>query len=301
MEQIIGQSGAGNGALIKDSDTARFGDDVIHASMETPVIVDFWAPWCGPCKQLGPVLEKVVTAAAGAVRLVKINVDENQQLAAQLRVQSIPAVFAFKNGQPVDGFMGALPESQVRSFVERLAGAIGPTPTEEAIEEARMRLEAGDFAGAAGLFGQALKAEPANPEAAAGLAQCYVANGDLDRARQILAMVPPEHQNHTAVLGAQAAVTLAEEAQDIGDVAELQARIAANPRDFEARFDLSKALVARGQREEAVDALLEIVMRNKTWNEEAARKQLIKLFDAFGPTDEVTLSGRRRLSSILFS
>ena len=305
MEEIIGSVGpagpGGNGALFKDGDTASFGEDVIQASMEVPVIVDFWAPWCGPCKQLGPAIEKVVTAAAGAVKLVKINVDENQQLAAQLRVQSIPAVFAFKNGQPVDGFVGALPESQIKAFVERLAGEIGPSSVEEATVHARALLEEGDLATAAGLFGEALKAEPGNPDAAAGLAKCYMANGDLERARQTLSVIPPEHLNHPEVRSVEAALTLAENSGDAGDIQELRAKVDADPTDHQARFELSESLMVAGQRKEAVNELLEIMRRDRNWNEEAARKQLITLFEAFGPTDELTLSGRRQLSSLLFS
>lgn len=305
MEEIIGSVGpagpGGNGALFKDGDTASFGEDVIQASMEVPVIVDFWAPWCGPCKQLGPAIEKVVTAAAGAVKLVKINVDENQQLAAQLRVQSIPAVFAFKNGQPVDGFVGALPESQIKAFVERLAGEIGPSSVEEATVHARALLEEGDLATAAGLFGEALKAEPGNPDAAAGLAKCYMANGNLERARQTLSVIPPEHLNHPEVRSVEAALTLAENSGDAGDIQELRAKVDADPTDHQARFELSESLMVAGQRKEAVNELLEIMRRDRNWNEEAARKQLITLFEAFGPTDELTLSGRRQLSSLLFS
>ena len=305
MEEIIGGEGlvgpGGNGTLVKDGDTASFGDDVIQASMEVPVIVDFWAPWCEPCKQLGPAIEKVVSAAAGVVKLVKINVDENQQLAAQLRVQSIPAVFAFKNGQPVDGFVGGLPESQIKAFVERLAGEIGPSAVEEATAHARALLEEGDLASAAGLFGEALKAEPGNPDAAAGLAKCYMANGDLERARQTLSVVPPEHQNHPEVRSVEAALTLAENSGDTGDIQDLRAKVDADPKDHRARFELSESLMAAWQREEAVNELLEIMRRDRNWNEEAARKQLITLFEAFGPTDELTLSGRRQLSSLLFS
>ena len=304
MEQIIGGEGPpgpGGGAPVKDGDTASFGEDVIQASMAAPVIVDFWAPWCGPCKQLGPVIEKVVRAAAGAVRLVKINVDENQQLAAQLRVQSIPAVFAFKDGRPVDGFVGALPESQIKAFVERLAGEIGPSPVEEAVAQARALLEGGDTAPAARLFGEALKAEPGNPDAAAGLARCHLESDDPERARQTLSVVAPEHRNHAEVRGVEAALKLAENAADTGDVRELRARLDADPADHRARFELSEALIAAGRREEAVNELLELVRRDRNWNDEAARKQLVTLFEAFGPTDELTVGGRRRLSSLLFS
>lgn len=304
MEQIIGGEGPpgpGGGSLVKDGDTASFGEDVIQASTAAPVIVDFWAPWCGPCKQLGPAIEKVVRAAAGAVRLVKINVDENQQLAAQLRVQSIPAVFAFKDGRPVDGFVGALPESQIKAFVERLSGKIGPSPVEEAIAQARALLEGGDTASAARLFGEALKAEPGNPDAAAGLAECHLESGDPERARQTLSVVAPEHRSHAEVRRVDAALKLAENAADTGDVRELRARLDADPADHRTRFELSEALVAAGRREEAVSELLEIVRRDRNWNDEAARKQLITLFEAFGPTDELTVGGRRQLSSLLFS
>ena len=227
--------------------------------------------------------------------------DENQQLAAQLRIQSIPAVFAFKNGQPVDGFVGGLPESQIKAFVERLSGEIGPSPMEEAIAQAQALFEEGDLASAAGVFGEALKAEPGNPEAAAGLARCYLANGDLERARQTLSVVPPEHQNHADVRSADAALTLAENSGETGDIEQLRASVEADPADHRARYDLSQALLAADQREEAVDALLEIVRRDRNWDDEAARKQLVTLFEAFGSTDELTVSGRRQLSSILFS
>ncbi len=307
METLVGQSEpqAPAADLIKDSDMAGFADDVIRASMEVPVLVDFWAPWCGPCKQLGPLLEKVVTAAAGKVKLVKINVDENQAIAQQLRIQSIPAVFAFHNGQPVDGFVGALSESQIKEFIGRLAGgAIGPSPAEEALEAGQAALEAGDFDQAIQAFGVALQADPEDPAALGGLARCMVQTERLAEAREILDKVPAQHADHKDVAGARAALALAEESEAAADPAEivaLRGRLESNPDDHQARFDLSVALNAAEQREEAVDELLEIFRRNRGWNDEAARKQLLKLFEAWGPTDPVTLESRRKLSSLMFS
>ncbi|MAG98135.1 MAG: thioredoxin [Alphaproteobacteria bacterium] len=307
MEQIIGEGtapGADTAGLIKDSDTAGFVADVIEASRQVPVIVDFWAPWCGPCKQLTPALEKVVKAAGGQVKLVKVNVDENPEISAQLRIQSIPTVFGFKDGQPVDGFMGAVPESQVKAFVERLAGAIGPTPAEEALQQAASLFEAGEISAAAGLYGQVLKQEPGDPVAAAGLARCYLDSNDQERAQQTLEMVAPDQAEHADVASVRAALALAQEAEAsgvAGDLGELEARLAANANDHQARYDLALAHLAAGRRQAAVDELMEIVQRDRKWNDEAARQQLLKLFDAFGATDEVTVEGRQRLSSILFS
>jgi putative thioredoxin len=306
MEPIIGQGGgrggaAGAGDLITDTTTRNFGKDVIEASRDVPVLVDFWAPWCGPCKQLTPILENAVRAARGAVKLVKMNIDEEPEVAQQLRIQSIPAVYAFKNGQPVDGFMGAMPESQVKAFIARLAGDTGPSPAEELIEIGREAFEAGDLSRAAQAFAGAAQEEPGNPAAVAGLARCYIAAGDLDRAKQTLALVRPDARNDAEIAAAQAALSLAEKADDLGDIAELQAKVEANPKDHQARFDLALALNARGDREGAVDQLLISIEYDRNWNEQAARKQLVEFFDAYGPKDEITLSGRRRLSSILFS
>ena len=305
METIIGQPGGDAGGvpedLIKDTNTDTFATDVLEASTQTPVIVDFWAPWCGPCKQLTPVLEKVVKGARGAVRLVKINIDDNQQIAQQLRIQSIPAVFAFKNGQPVDGFMGALPESQVRTFVERLTGDLGPSPIDQILEQAGQLFEAGDISQAAQAYAAVLQEDAGNAAAIAGLAKCYIKSGDLERAEQTLALAPPEAQNDPAIQSAQAALTLGEQASSAGDTEPLRQKLAANPKDHDARYELAMALNAAGDREGAVAELLEIIRMDRNWNDEAARKQLLTLFEAFGPTDEVTLSGRRQLSSILFS
>ena len=309
METIIG-AGAGNGGeppigLIKDSDTARFAQDVIEASMTTPVIVDFWAPWCGPCKQLTPALEKTVQAARGAVRMVKVNIDENQDLAAQLRIQSIPAVYAFFKGQPVDGFVGAQSESQVKAFVERLAsqaGAeLGPSPVDQALEQAQAALESGQPAAASALFGQVLQHEPDNDTALAGLIRCHLDAGDAAAARQMFDSLPEDKASAAAFASIKAALELAEQSAETGEIPELEARVAAQPNDHQARFDLAMARHAAGEREAAVEALIEIIGRDRNWNEEAARHQLLKFFEAWGPKDELTQSGRRRLSSLLFS
>ncbi|AWM88748.1 thioredoxin [Microvirga sp. 17 mud 1-3] len=287
--------------LIKDTTTAAFRQDVLSESMQQPVLVDFWAPWCGPCKQLTPVLEKVVREAGGKVKLVKMNIDEHPQIAGQLGVQSIPAVFAFQRGQPVDGFMGALPESQVKAFIERLVGPLGPSAVEEVMAEADRLAAAGDAAGAAELYAGILAQDPGHAPALAALAKLHVELGDLEGARRLLDMVPADKAKDPAIAGARAALDLAEQAGSLGDTAEFERRIAADPLDHQARFDLAIALNARGQRKEAVDQLLEIVRRDRNWNEDGARKQLVQFFEAWGPMDAATLAGRRRLSSILFA
>ena len=294
--------GGAPSAYIKDGGIATFADDVIRASMETPVIVDFWAPWCGPCKQLGPMLERAVNAAKGAVRLVKINIDENPEIAQQLRIQSIPAVYAFRNGQPVDGFMGAIPESQVRAFVQQLTGAAGVTsPVEEMLAMAAQAAEARDIGKAAQIYGQILQEEPGHPKAVAGLAKIYLASGDIERAKQTLGLVRPDGASDEAIRAVQAELKLKEGAAKAADTTPLRAKVDADPNDLQARFDLALALEAKGEREAALDQLLEIVQRNRDWNEQAARKQLVTLFEAMGPTDPRTIAARRRLSSILFS
>ena len=306
MTMMIGEQTAGTGAtageLVKDSDTKRFVADVIEASRKQPVIVDFWAPWCGPCKQLGPALEKVVRQANGKVRMVKINVDENQQLAAQMRVQSIPAVFAFVNGQPVDGFMGALPESQLKQFVDRLGGQGGMAEEiEAAVAEARLMMEQGDLQTAAQIFASVLQADREHAGALAGLARCQIAAGDLENARATLALVPPSKASDPDVLSATAALDLALNPVDLSEAATLRAAIDRNPDDFQARLDLAVLLNGAGERAEATEQLLYVIRKKRDWNEEAARKQLVKFFEAWGPKDDFTLAGRRKLSSLLFS
>ena len=282
---------------------ASFAADVIDASREVPVIVDFWAPWCGPCKQLGPALEKAVAAANGAVKLVKVNVDENQEIARQLRIQSIPTVYAFRNGQPVDGFMGAIPESQVTQFVQTLAGgAGGHDHAAEILEIAEKAFAAGNVGEAAQAYAHVLQDEPGHPKAVAGLARCYLKSGDVERARTTLALVRPDDANDEAVRAVAAELSLRENAaKAAGPTGELEARLAANPNDHQARYDYAMALDAKGDREGSIDALLEIVRRDRKWNEEAARKQLVTLFEAMGPTDPRTIAARRKLSSILFA
>ncbi len=297
-EPLIGQAPAD---VIKDTDAQGFADDVIAASQEVPVIVDFWAPWCGPCKQLTPILEKLVRQAGGAVRLVKVNIDENPAIAQQLRIQSIPAVYAFHEGRPVDGFSGALPESQVKAFVQRLTGDSGPNEIERAIEMAEGAREAGEFDRALEIFGQILRVEPHNTDVLAGVAQCHIAAGDLEEAIRTLETVEPQERNAASIVAAEAALEVARQAGDAGDAGELHRAVEADPDDHQARFDLAQALVGQGDREAGVDHLLEIVKRDRQWNEEAARRQLLTLFDAFGAADPLTVASRRRLSAMLFS
>jgi len=305
-EPLIGGGpggGAAAAAAVKDVTTASFMAEVVDASFDQPVIVDFWAPWCGPCKQLGPILEKVVRGANGAVRMVKLNIDENPEIAQQMRIQSIPAVYAFKDGRPVDGFVGALPESQVKQFVQRLGGGGGgPSPVDEALAMAKEAVQTGDHASAVALYSQILQHEPEHIEALGGLARALVARGELDQAQQALARVPKESANHADIVAARAALELAEQAQKaMGSAGKLRARLEQNSDDHEARLELATALFGSGEREAAVDELLNLYKRDRNWDEGAARKQLVKFFEAMGPTDPLTLSARRRLSSLMFS
>ena len=286
--------------LIKNTSTKDFMRDVVEASREVPVLVDFWAPWCGPCKQLTPVLEKAVRAAKGALRLVKLNIDEHPQIPGQMGVQSIPAVFAFQDGRPVDGFMGAMPESRINAFIARLIGDNAAEDTAD-LDEAEAALAAGDVNRAAQLFGQVVQRDRENAQALAGLVKCYVKTGDLARAEQTLALVPPAKAESAPVASARAALELARKAPSPGETEALRDRLAANPEDAQARFDLALALNAKGDRSGAAEELLTLVAKNRNWNDDAARKQLLQLFDAWGAGDPATISGRQKLSSLLFA
>jgi putative thioredoxin len=297
---ILKEAGASDADLIKNTTTKDFMRDVVEASREVPVLVDFWAPWCGPCRQLTPVLEKAVRDAKGAIRLVKLNIDEHPQIPGQMGVQSIPAVFAFQDGRPVDGFMGALPESRIKAFIARLTGDDAGDVAVD-LEAAEAALAAGDVNSAAQMFGEVLQQDRENAQSLAGLAKCYIKTGDLARAEQTLQLVPPAKAESAPVASARAALELARKAPGAGEADALRAKLAADPGDAQTRFDLALALNAKGDRTGAADELLTLVAKNRSWNDDAARKQLVQLFDAWGPSDPATIAGRQRLSSLLFA
>jgi putative thioredoxin len=295
-----GAPGAGKD-LIKDGTTASFMADVIEASRKMPVIVDFWATWCGPCKQLGPALEKAVLAAKGAVRMVKIDVDRNQDLAAQLRVQSVPTVYAFKDGRPVDAFAGAVSESEIKKFIQKLTAGAGPS-LDDYVAEAKQILADGDIQTAAGIFQQVLGQDPDHAPALAGLLRCLMAAGDLDQTEAMLAQIPPELAKHAEIKAVRTALELARHAGEKGgETADLRRRLANDADDHQARFDLALAYYAANEPEAAVDELLELYRRNRAWNEDAARQQLVKIFEVLGFAHPLAKSGRSRLSTMMFA
>jgi putative thioredoxin len=301
MTMLQSGEATATGTAIKDTTTQTFVKDVIEESKRQPVLVDFWAEWCGPCKQLAPVLEKVVRAAKGKVKLVKMDIDKHPSIPQQLGIQSIPAVFAFVNGQPIDGFLGALPETQVTAFIERVTKDRIGGEEQDLLKVADDTLGKGDAAGAADLYAQVLARDAGNVAALAGLARSYVRAGAIEQAKQTLALVPEAKGNDAAVAAARAALEIAEQAKSVGPIADLERKVAADPLDHQARFDLAVALNSKGRRQEAVDQLIDIVKRDRKWNDDGARKQLVQFFDAWGPTDEATVEGRKRLSSVLFS
>ncbi|WP_457940100.1 thioredoxin [Mesorhizobium sp. 10J20-29] len=295
-------NGAAEAPVIKDVTTASFPADVIQESRKQPVLVDFWAPWCGPCKQLQPALERAVAGARGRVKLVKMNIDDHPAIAGQLGIQSIPAVIAFKDGQPADGFMGAVPESQITEFITKLVGKDdGGSQVAEALAAAAQAREAGDAQTAAGIYEAVLQQAPDNVEAIAGLADLLFEAGETTGAEELLASCPDDQKEAPAIVAVRTKMALAKQAAELGDPGEFERRLAENPKDHQARFDLAMIQNAQGRRQEAADNLLAIVSTDRAWNDDGARAQLIKLFEAWGPTDEVTLSSRRRLSSLLFS
>ena len=292
---------AAGGDMVKDTTTAGFAKDVVEASKSALVLVDFWAPWCGPCKQLTPIIEKVVKSYGGKVRLVKINIDEHPAIAGQLRVQSIPTVYAFRDGKPLDGFQGAQPESGVKAFIDRLLGDAAGDDLTQALEAAEQAFAANELQTAAEIYAAVLQQEAQNPVALAGLARCYLTSGDIARAEQTMALVAPDKRETPAVKAVLAAIELAKHAETAGDATELAAKVDANPADHQARIDYALALAAGGKKDDAVAQLIEAIRRDRKWNEEAARKQLVKFFEAWGFKDPAAVEGRKKLSSVLFA
>jgi putative thioredoxin len=294
--------GAAAADVIKDTTTAAFAKDVLEASRKVPVLVDFWAAWCGPCKQLTPIIEKVVKSYAGKVKLVKMNVDEHPTIPGQLRVQSLPTVYAFRDGRPVDGFMGLQGESQIKEFIDRILGPDAEAELADVLKSGEEALDAGDLQGAAEVFAAVLEEDKQNTAALAGLAKCYLKSGDIARAEQTIAIVAPAQQASAAIAGVRAAIELAKRSSgQASDTSALEQKVATDPADHQARIDLAVALAAKGDKSGAVEHLLVSFRRDRNWNEQAARKQLVQFFEAWGPKEPATVDGRKRLSALLFS
>ncbi|MEH7834936.1 thioredoxin [Rhizobium laguerreae] len=295
---------AAAGSYITETTTANFAKDVIEESRKQPVLVDFWAPWCGPCKQLTPVLEKVINEAKGRVRLVKMNIDDHPSIAGQLGIQSIPAVIAFVNGRPADGFMGAVPESQIQQFIDRIAGRPGADEAAEieaVVAEAAELLAAGNINEAAQLYGAVMQADPENAKALAGMAECMIAANQHQRAREILTELPEELAKDAGIQAVLMKLEQIEEARKLGDPVALERELAANPDDHEARIKLAKIRNVEGRRDEAADHLLLIMRKDRAFDDDGARRQLLQFFEVWGFKDPATVAARRKLSAMLFS